>query len=138
MDPLVFYACQKQKLRWSNCHLVFFGLFIHSKARYIWVRHVYIGKKISTSLLLLFNFSHLLFVLYIVSCVSELAMWGECDNRRPSIYHCGCHLPIPASQGEVWVQWEEARCFVHRKIHLELVFRKFARTILIFTPCVMF
>ncbi|XP_021595060.1 uncharacterized protein LOC110601955 isoform X1 [Manihot esculenta] len=31
----------------------------------------------------------------------ELAMWGECDNRRPSIYHCGCHLPIPASQGEV-------------------------------------
>ena len=61
---------------------------------------------------------------------AELAMWGECDYWRPSLYNLSCNSPIPASKRQVWTQWEETWCFVHRQIYLKFISWKFTRTIL--------
>lgn len=33
--------------------------------------------------------------------VVELAMWRECDNRRPYLYNLICNSSIPAPEGEI-------------------------------------
>lgn len=63
--------------------------------------------------------------------LSELTMWGECDNRRPNIHHLSCNSSLSAQEGEVWANWKETWCFVHREVYIELVSRKFIRKILI-------
>lgn len=61
---------------------------------------------------------------------AELAMWGECDNRRTSLYYISCNTSLSASEGKIWTKWEETWCFVHRKILSKFIFGRFIRTIL--------
>ena len=36
-------------------------------------------------------------------CLStELAVWGECDNRRPSLHNLSCNSSVSAAKRQVW------------------------------------
>lgn len=78
------------------------------------------------------HLEHLHNIIYFFS-KAELAVWGECNNRRTSLYYFGCNTSLSASEGKIRTQREETWCLVHGKILSKFIFGKFIRTILIST-----